>query len=152
MAECGTVEPSYETRARTESLEETESKGRSFGFARFSAQVAALAGRPVTFALAVGIVILWGISGPIFKWSDTWQLVINTGTTIVTFLMVFLIQNAQNRDAMAIQLKLDELICATKDAREKLIGIEDMDDVVVARMKSEIEARGTAAPQRAAAN
>ena len=141
MNDCAPDTPSYETRARADALAETASSGRSFGFAKFSARVAALAGRPVTFAVALAVILAWAISGPIFRWSDTWQLVINTGTTIVTFLMVFVIQNAQNRDAMAIQVKLDELICATKDAREKLIGIEDMDDVVVARMKAEIESR-----------
>lgn len=147
MNDCAPETPSYETRVRKDALARTESSGRSFGFARFSAHVAALAGRPMAFALALAVILAWAISGPIFRWSDTWQLVINTGTTIVTFLMVFVIQNAQNRDAMAIQVKLDELICATKDAREKLIGIEDMDDVVVARMKAEIEARGGRPPQ-----
>ena len=79
-------------------------------FERFSTRIAALAGRPPAFTLAVGVILVWAITGPVFRWSDTWQLVINTGTTIVTFLMVFLIQNAQNRDASAIQAKLDELI------------------------------------------
>ena len=130
----------HEARARNETLEQTESKG-PFGFARFSALVAALAGRPATFVVAVATILVWGLSGPAFRWSDTWQLVINTGTTIVTFLMVFVIQNAQNRDAMAIQVKLDELICATKDARDKLVGIEDLDDAVVERLKVEIQSR-----------
>lgn len=134
-----------ETRVRKESLERTEGKG-SFGFARFSALVAALAGRPATFAIAVATILVWAISGPIFRWSDTWQLVINTGTTIITFLMVFVIQNAQNRDAMAIQVKLDELICATKDARDKLVGIEDLDDAVVERLKVEIQSRTNHSP------
>ena len=130
----------HEVRERNETLEQTKSEG-SFGFARFSALVAALAGRPATFVVAVATILVWGLSGPAFRWSDTWQLVINTGTTIVTFLMVFVIQNAQNRDAMAIQVKLDELICATSDAREKLVGIEDLDDTVVERLKAEIQSR-----------
>ena len=81
-------------------------------------------GQPPAFAIALAIVVIWAITGPAFHYSDTWQLVINTGTTIVTFLMVFLIQNAQNRDASAIQAKLDELIRATYDARDDFIGIE----------------------------
>ncbi|MFO1168888.1 MAG: low affinity iron permease family protein [Rhodoblastus sp.] len=141
MTKCETAPPSPETQARSDALADTESRGYSFGFARFSALVSALAGRPLTFGLALAIVVVWGLSGPFFHYSDTWQLVINTGTTIVTFLMVFVIQNAQNRDAMAIQVKLDELICATQDARDKLVGIENLDDVVVAQLKSEIEAR-----------
>lgn len=108
-------------------------------FARFASQVATAAGRPQTFAAACAIVVVWALSGPVFHWSDTWQLVINTGTTIVTFLMVFVIQNAQNRDGLAIQVKLDELIRATRDARDRLVGIEDMDDTVVVRLKNEIE-------------
>ena len=135
----------HEVRERNETLEQTEGKG-SFGFARFSALVAALAGRPATFVVAVATILVWGLSGPAFRWSDTWQLVINTGTTIVTFLMVFVIQNAQNRDAMAIQVKLDELICATKDARDKLVGIEDLDDAVVERLKVEIQSRTSRSP------
>ena len=116
---CSTIEPPPEVSARTESLAQ---ESTHHGFSKFAAQIATLTGRPATFALAVGTILVWAVSGPIFRFSDTWQLVINTGTTIVTFLMVFVIQNAQNRDAMAIQVKLDELICATKDARDKLIG------------------------------
>ncbi|QIG81426.1 low affinity iron permease family protein [Stakelama tenebrarum] len=95
-------------------------------FERFAQAVAAWAGRPFAFVLALGIIVFWGLSGPIFGWSDTWQLVINTGTTIVTFLMVFLIQNAQNRDASAMQAKLDELIRAVDGARDEFIGIEHL--------------------------
>lgn len=116
-----------------------QSSNHTSGFARFATRVATLAGRPVTFVVACAVIVVWAVSGPLFHWSDTWQLVINTGTTIVTFLMVFVIQNAQNRDGMAIQVKLDELICATREARERLVGIEDMDDEVVARLKREIE-------------
>lgn len=111
----------------------------SSGFGRFAARVATLAGRPASFVAACAVIVTWALSGPIFGWSDTWQLVVNTGTTIVTFLMVFVIQNAQNRDGMAIQVKLDELICATREARERIVGIEDMDDAVVERLKREIE-------------
>ena len=83
-------------------------------FTRIASRIAGWTGQPLTFILALAIVIIWGVTGPLFEWSNTWQLVINTGTTIVTFLMVFLIENAQNRDASAIQVKLDELIRAVE--------------------------------------
>jgi low affinity Fe/Cu permease len=95
-------------------------------FERVAERVAMAAGRPAAFMLALGVIIVWAVTGPIFRWSDTWQLVINTGTTIVTFLMVFLIQNAQNRDAAALQCKLDELIRAVGHARNQFIGIEHL--------------------------
>jgi len=85
-------------------------------------------GRPLTFGLAVAVILVWAITGPMFAYSDTWQLVINTGTTIVTFLMVFLIQNTQNRDSAAVQLKLDELIRANEHARNRLLTIEDLSE------------------------
>ena len=93
-------------------------------FSRFAAHVANLTGTPWAFLTAFAIVLVWGISGPMFHFSDTWQLVINTGTTIVTFMMVFLIQNSQNRDSAAIQLKLDELIRAIEPASNRLIDVE----------------------------
>jgi low affinity Fe/Cu permease len=94
-------------------------------FERFSARIAIAAGQSSAFVVAVAVIIIWAVTGPLFHWSDTWQLVINTGTTIVTFLMVFLIQNAQNRDASAIQAKLDELIRAGR-ARNQFIGVEHL--------------------------
>lgn len=96
------------------------------GFERIAQGVAAWTGRPFAFVLAFSVILVWGVSGPLFGYSDTWQLVINTSTTIVTFLMVFLIQNAQNRDASAIQAKLDELIRAVDGARDEFIGIEHL--------------------------
>src|SRR5438094_305370 len=100
-------------------------QGFSKTFTRFSASVAHATGRPATFAVCVVIVVVWAVSGPFFGFSDTWQLIINTGTTIVTFLMVFLIQNTQNRDGAAIQAKLDELIRASA-AQNRYIGIEHL--------------------------
>ncbi len=108
-------------------------------FEHLASRVAAAAGRPWAFALALGIVVGWGFSGPLFGWSDTWQLVINTGTTIVTFLMVFLIQNAQNRDAAAIQAKLDEVIRAIDGARNEFIGIEHLGEAELEEIRSVIE-------------
>jgi low affinity Fe/Cu permease len=97
-------------------------------YSRFAKTAARFCGRPRVFTLAVAVILAWAITGPIFGFSDTWQLVINTGTTIVTFLMVFLIQNAQNRDASAIQAKLDELIRAGGRARNEFIGIEHLSE------------------------
>jgi low affinity Fe/Cu permease len=114
----------------------------SKAFTEFSTAVARASGRPVTFVLAVGVIVIWGLAGPIYGYSDTWQLVINTGTTIVTFLMVFLIQNTQNRDGAAIQTKLDELIRASA-AQNVFIGIEHLteEEVEELRVKCETRAR-----------
>lgn len=108
-------------------------------FSRVATQIAAMAGQPLAFIMALGIIIVWAVSGPLFHWSDTWQLVINTGTTIVTFLMVFLIQNAQNRDASAMQVKLDELIRAVQDARNEFIGLEHLTDAEICRIRDALE-------------
>ncbi len=108
-------------------------------FERIAQGVSSWAGRPPAFALALTIVIIWGATGPIFHYADTWQLVINTGTTIVTFLMVFLIQNAQNRDASAIQAKLDELIRAHKPARNDFIGVEHLTQLELEKIKAVLE-------------
>ena len=108
-------------------------------FEHLAAKVAGAAGRPRAFMLALTVVIVWGVTGPLFHWSDTWQLVINTGTTIVTFLMVFLIQNAQNRDASAIQAKLDELIRAVGHARNEFIGIEHLTEAELVAIRETLE-------------
>jgi low affinity Fe/Cu permease len=98
---------------------------------------AGAAGHPITFLLAVTLVIVWLATGPFFNYSDTWQLVINTGTTIVTFLMVFLIQNTQNRDTLAVQLKLSELVLAMKGAQNKFAAIEDLSDAELEELHEE---------------
>jgi low affinity Fe/Cu permease len=108
-------------------------------FNRFAKESAAAVGSPWGFILGISIVLGWIISGPVFHYSDTWQLVINTGTTIITFLIVFLIQNSQNRDAKAIHLKLDELIHKAKGARNALIDLEDCTDEELERLKQQFE-------------
>jgi low affinity Fe/Cu permease len=108
-------------------------------FTRIAGANASVTGRPLAFILALGTVVLWAITGPLFGFSEVWQLVINTGTTIVTFLMVFLVQNSQNRDSAAIQAKLDELIRAVADAREQFIGIEHMTDAEIGDIRSALE-------------
>ena len=106
---------------------------------------ARFSGKPATFALALGVVLVWAITGPLFHFSDTWQLVINTGTTIVTFLMVFLIQNTQNRDTEAMQIKLDELIRATRGAHNALLDLEELDEKALMAFKKRYEDLATSA-------
>jgi|SRR6516165_9668484 low affinity Fe/Cu permease len=110
------------------------------------------AGTPSAFALALLVVMIWAATGPLFNYSDTWQLVINTGTTIITFLMVFLIQNTQNRDTQAIQLKLDELIRVTKGAHNLLIDLEELDDEQLERLRQIYERLGKIAREKAKSN
>ena len=108
-------------------------------FQRFAKRTSHVSGSPAAFGLALATIIVWGVSGPLFGFSDTWQLVINTGTTIVTFLMVFLIQNTQNRDSQAIQVKLDELIRCTSGAHVALLDLEDLEDHELERIRVEYE-------------
>jgi low affinity Fe/Cu permease len=109
-------------------------------YSRFAKTTAQICGRPPVFAIAVVTIVVWLVTGPLFDFSDTWQLVINTGTTIVTFLMVFLIQNTQNRDTQAIQVKLDELIRATKGAHNALLDLEELEQDQLNAFRAKYEA------------
>ena len=108
-------------------------------FVRFAKSTSRMVGRPSAFVFAVVIILAWAATGPVFHYRDTWQLVINTGTTIITFLMVFLIQNTQNRDAEAMHVKLDELIRAVQGAHNALLDLEDLEDVEIDRIRSTYE-------------
>jgi low affinity Fe/Cu permease len=111
-------------------------------FRKFAHKISILSGTPWSFSLAIGVILIWAITGPIFDFSDTWQLVINTGTTIITFLMVFLIQNTQNRDAQVMHLKLDELLRVIKDARTGLIDLEEVTDEQLHKLQGEFQRLG----------
>jgi low affinity Fe/Cu permease len=111
----------------------------SDAFARFARWTAKISGRPATFLIAALVIVVWAVTGPVFHFSDTWQLVINTGTTVVTFLMVFLIQNTQNRDAVAMQIKLDELIRAVRGARNDIVDLEESTEEELAAAKQRYE-------------
>lgn len=115
-------------------------------FTVVASTIASLAGQPAAFVVALAAIFLWLGSGPAFGWSDTWQLVVNTATTIITFLMVFLIQNSQNRDSAAMQAKLDELIRAVGEARNAFIGIEHLTDMEIELIRRELEAQVAALP------
>ena len=110
-------------------------------FTTVATRIAGFAGQPEAFVTALGLILLWAITGPIFGYSDTWQLVVNTATTIVTFLMVFLIQNSQNRDAAAMQAKLDEIIRASSQARNRFIGIEHLTERELREIRAAIESK-----------
>ena len=114
-------------------------------YARFAKAAARFCGRPPVFTVAVAVIVAWVVSGPLFGFSDTWQLVINTGTTIVTFLMVFLIQNTQNRDTEAIQVKLDELIRATQGAHNALLDLEELEEASLDEFRARYQALAASA-------
>ena len=117
-------------------------------FTKFAKSTAKYSGKPQAFILALLVIVVWGITGPLFDFSDTWQLVINTGTTVVTFLMVFLIQNTQNRDAEAVQIKLDELIRSTAGAHNVLLDLEELEDEELDRIRRTYERLAEMARQR----
>ncbi|MBL4926769.1 low affinity iron permease family protein [Fuscibacter oryzae] len=119
-------------------------------YANIAKSISRLCGRPGTFLLAVSTILVWIVTGPLFGFSDTWQLVINTGTTIITFLMVFLIQNTQNRDTAAIQLKLDELIRATRGAHNALLDLEELDEKALEEFRDRYEELARSARTRRA--
>jgi low affinity Fe/Cu permease len=117
-------------------------------FHDFAKWTANLTGKPSTFTLSVAVIVIWGFTGPLFGFSDSWQLIINTGTTIITFLMVFLIQNTQNRDTQELHLKLDELIRATKGARNMLLDLEELDDQQIEQLRAVYERLGRKARRK----
>ena len=117
-------------------------------YSNFAKSTAHFCGRPRVFAIAVGVIAVWILTGPLFAFSDTWQLVINTGTTIVTFLMVFLIQNTQNRDTEAIQVKLDELIRATQGAHNALLDLEELEQESLDEFKQKYQGLARAAREQ----
>ncbi|KQY45782.1 low affinity iron permease family protein [Rhizobium sp. Root483D2] len=119
-------------------------------FSRFSGGVAQLTGKPATFVIAVAGILLWAVTGPIFSFSETWQLVVNTGTTIITFLMVFVLQNSQNRDGKAVQAKLDELIL-TSGAENRFMGIEHLDEKELRRLTELLREAAESEPDHALA-
>ena len=119
-----------------------------FGFSYIARRIAVLSGRPAAFLVAVSAVILWGLSGPLFDYSNTWQLIINTTTTIITFLMVFIIQNTQNRDTEAMQIKLDELIRATQGAHIALLDLEELEEEQLDRYRRSYEKLARQARER----
>jgi len=132
------------SRTQTEELKEHETKRDLFcvvndAFRVFARRSSAILGSAWAFVAAVLIIAVWGLTGPTFHFSDTWQLIINTGTTIVTFLMVFLIQNTQNRDAKAMHLKLDEIIRALKAARNELVDLEDLSDEELKKIEEQFK-------------
>ena len=118
-------------------------------FTRLAQSVASWTGKPITFFGAIALIAIWAASGPIFGFNDTWQLVINTSTTIITFLMVFIIQNSQNRDTAAMQIKLDELIVRLEGAREELLDLEELDEKDLALIRGDFCKRASAARSRA---
>ena len=117
-------------------------------FGRFAKNAARLSGRPAAFGCAAAVIVIWAVTGPIFGFSDTWQLVINTGTTIVTFLMVFLIQHTQNRDTEALQIKLDELIRATVGAHNALLDLEELEEKELDKIRDNYETLAKRARER----
>jgi low affinity Fe/Cu permease len=143
-----TVKVSEEPAEGTSAKASTVVVTNSDRFGKFAAQCSHHLGSRWAFVIAIGVILVWALTGPVFHYSDTWQLIINTGTTIVTFLMVFLIQNTQNRDARAIHLKLNELIHAVDKARNKMIDVEKLSDLELDELAKTYERIRTSAEQR----
>ena len=143
--------PQHPREHPTPPVPESNGGKKGFSFSKFSAEIAAWSGSSKAFAAACGGVVMWGFLGPHYHYSDTWQLVINTTTTIITFLMVFLIQNTQNRDTRALNLKLDEIIRATKHAHNELIDIEKLNDKDLEELAQHYEKIRAECDQREAA-
>jgi len=133
-SQAANPEPSSHTVQRLQASQHSASKEL---FSRFAQDIARLTGKPIAFIIAVLMVLIWGLTGPLFHYSDTWQLVINTSTTIITFLMVFLIQHTQNRDTMALQVKLAELIIAVRGAHNRLATAEDLTEEELEQLHKE---------------
>ena len=139
--------PASHVEAKSSAAPGKDSKSSTWSdlFGHMASTTAHWTGKPIAFLIASGCVIIWAATGPLFGYSDTWQLVINTSTTIVTFLMVFLIQNTQNRDTMALQLKLSELVLAMNDAEDRFASAEDLSDDELEKLHEELRARADAA-------
>jgi low affinity Fe/Cu permease len=142
-----TVQVSKEPAGKTLSSASASVSG-SDRFGKFAARSSQILGSRWAFVVAIAVIVAWGITGPLFRYSDTWQLIINTGTTIVTFLMVFLIQNTQNRDARAIHLKLNELIHAIDKAKNQMIDVENLSDLELSELTKAYEKIRTSAQER----
>jgi low affinity Fe/Cu permease len=135
----GALHRALALRSRRMDARVQESPSMNAAFSKFSSLVSDLMGKPIAFIVALAVVVVWAVSGPVFGFSEVWQLVINTGTTIVTFLMIFVLQNSQNRDGKALQAKLDELILTSKAAENKFIGIEKLDEQELRELKRLID-------------
>src|SRR5262245_20860934 len=132
--------PARHSPARNKGTKKPEANSEKLSFSKIAQHASWLLGKSGAFAAACGIILLWAAAGPVFGYSDTWQLVVNTGTTIITFLMVFLVQNTQNRDARALHLKLDELLRSVKPARNKLIDLENCSDEEIEQIARQFQA------------
>ncbi|HVT54833.1 MAG TPA: low affinity iron permease family protein [Xanthobacteraceae bacterium] len=149
MANSGSEKKAQESKTSVMSFIQNKEESTLPWFARFAHNTSKWAGKPATFLACVGLVVAWAATGPLFNYSDTWQLVINTSTTIITFLMVFLIQNTQNRDALAFQIKLSELVIAMKGAPNSIASVEELSDEDLEKLQQECHKHATDSAARA---